>query len=97
MFVPKNRRPTHPGIILLKEFLEPLKISQAEFVRHLDGTWTYGKLNEIIRGKRGITPETALDLSMALKTTPMFWLNLQMYYDLWEAIQNAHEIPPIAI
>ena len=48
-------------------------ISQAQFARHLG--WTYAKLNEIIHEKRGITPDTAIDLSMALGTTPMFWLN----------------------
>lgn len=95
MLLPKHRKPTHPGEILLEEFLNPLGISQAQFARHLG--WTYTKLNEIIHRKRGITPDTALDLAMALKTTPMFWLNLQMHYDLWEASQNKHEIEPIQI
>lgn len=97
MFSPKNRQPTHPGEVLLKEFLEPMKIKQTELVRHLGGTWTFSKLNEIIHKKRGVTPQTALDFAMALGTTPMFWLNLQMYYDLWEASQNAPEISPIKI
>jgi len=78
--LPKDRKPTHPGEILLEEFLKPLGISQAQFARHLG--WTYAKLNEIIREKHGITPDTALDLSMALETSPMFWLNLQLHYDL---------------
>lgn len=91
MALPKNRRPTHPGEILLEEFLKPMEISQAKFVRHLGGTWTYAKLNEIIHEKRGITPDTAIDLAMALGTTPMFWLNLQMYYDLWKASQHKRD------
>ncbi|MBS0645831.1 MAG: HigA family addiction module antidote protein [Verrucomicrobia bacterium] len=95
MVLPKYRKPTHPGEILLEEFLRPLGISQAQFARHLD--WTYAKLNEIIREKRGITPDTALDLSMALGTTPMFWLNLQLHYDLWEASQHKREIEPLRI
>ena len=93
MVLPKYRKPTHPGEILLEEFLRPLGISQAQFARHLG--WTYAKLNEIIREKRGITPDTALDLSMALGTTPMFWLNLQLHCDLWEASQHKREIEPL--
>ena len=97
MKLPKYRKPTHPGEILLEEFLKPLGISQARFVRHLGRTWTYAKLNEIIRGKRGVTPDTAIDLAMAFETTPMFWLNLQLCYDLWEASQYKREIEPIQI
>lgn len=93
--LPKNRRPTHPGEILLEEFLQPLGVSQAEFARHV--SWTYAKLNEIVRGKRGITPDTAIDLSLALGTSAMFWLNLQLHYDLWEASQHAREIEPLPI
>jgi addiction module HigA family antidote len=95
MILPKNRRPTHPGEILLEEFLKPLGVSQARFVRHLGGTWTGAKLSEIVHGKRGITPDTALDLTMALQTTPMFWLNLQLHYDLWEAAQHSRNIEPL--
>lgn len=97
MSLPKYRRPTHPGEILLEEFLIPMGISQAAFVRHIGGNWTYAKLNEIIHGKRGITPDTAIDLSLALNTTPMFWLNLQLHYELWEAAQHKREIEPIKI
>ncbi len=79
--------------MLLEEFLVPLGISQAQFARHLG--WTYAKLNEIIHEKRGITPDTAIDLSMALETTPMFWLNLQLHYDLWKAAQHKREIEPL--
>lgn len=97
MFLPKYRKPTHPGEILIEEFLKPMGISQAMLVRHLRGSWTCAKLNEIIHGKRGITPETAIDLASAFNTTPMFWLNLQQYYDLWEALQHAREIEPLKI
>ncbi len=93
MLLPKQRKPTHPGEILQEEFLKPLGLSQAQFARHLG--WTYAKLNEIIREKRGITPDSALDLSMALGTSPMFWLNLQLCYDLWEASQHKREIEPL--
>lgn len=97
MAFPKYRKPTHPGEVLLEEFLKPMGISQAKFVRHLGHAWTPAKLNEIIHGKRGITPDTALDFAMALGTTPMFWLNLQLLYDLWEASRHKREIEPIQL
>lgn len=92
---PKNRCPTHPGIILYKHFLHPLGISQAEFVRHLGGNWTPSKLNEIIKGKRGISLNVALDLSDTFSTTPDFWINLQLNYDLWNAKKQHHKIKPL--
>lgn len=72
--------PIHPGEILLEEFLKPKGISQKAFALRLG--WTAAKLNELINGKRGVTVDSALDLSKALKTSPEVWLNLQMYYDL---------------
>ena len=78
---PKN--PFHPGEILLEEFLEPMEISQAAFAEKLN--WTKAKLNEVIKGKRGITADTALDLAQALGTTPKLWMNLQATYDLAQA------------
>ncbi|MCH9626820.1 MAG: Antitoxin HigA-1 [Chlamydiales bacterium] len=91
--VPKKRQPTHPGKILLDHFLKPMGISQAQFVRHLGGSWTNAKLSEIIHGKRGVTVETALYFAQALGTSPQFWLNLQMNHDLWEALQYVEEVP----
>jgi addiction module HigA family antidote len=90
--LPKHRKPTHPGKILLEHFLMPMGILQSQFVKHLDGTWTLSKLNEIIHSKRGITEKTALDFSDALGTTPQFWLNLQNNYNLWVASQNHKKI-----
>ena len=75
---PKN--PFHPGEILLEEFLEPAGISQAAFARQLG--WTKARLNELIKGKRGITADSALDLSEALGTSAKLWMNLQSTYDL---------------
>ena len=66
--------------MLLKEFLAPAKISQRAFARRIG--WTVAKLNELIKGKRGITADSAIDLSAALRTSPELWLNLQMYWDL---------------
>lgn len=93
--LPRKRSPAHPGKILHEHFLKPNGISQAQFVRHLNGTWTRAKLNEIINEKRGVTVETALDFALALETTPEFWMNLQMNYDLWRAIQVPRDIEPI--
>ena len=75
---PKN--PFHPGEVLLEEFLEPAGVSQAAFARQLG--WTKARLNELIRGKRGITAESALDLSEALGTSATLWMNLQSTHDL---------------
>lgn len=90
--IPKKRQPTHPGKILLDHFLKPMNITQADFVRHLGGSWTNAKLSEIIHGKRSVTTEIALHFSQALGTTPQFWLNLQMNHDLWLALQHSDEI-----
>ena len=75
--------PIHPGEMLLEEFLKPKQITQRAFAAKLG--WTTAKLNELIKGKRGVTADTALDLGIALKTSPEIWLNLQMYFDLAEA------------
>ena len=78
--LPSQRRSTHPGEVLLKEFLEPLRQSQSGFAQHLG--IPLQRINELIRGKRGVTPATAWLLSQALGTTPEFWMNLQTSYDL---------------
>jgi addiction module HigA family antidote len=78
--LPKNRIPTHPGEILLKDFLEPMNITQVQFAKHLN--ISVQRVNEIIRGKRGITPDTAWLFSRAFGNTPEFWINLQTQHDL---------------
>lgn len=74
---PKN--PFHPGEILLEEFLEPLGMSQAAFAEKI--AWTKTRVNELIRGKRGVTAGAALDLAEALGTSAKLWMNLQVTYD----------------
>ncbi len=76
----ENRVATHPGEILREEFLAPARITQAAFAHHI--AVPLQRVNEIIRGKRGITPETAWLFSQALGTTPQFWMNLQIAYEL---------------
>ncbi len=77
---PDNRLPTHPGEILREEFLRPLGQTQVALAQHIGVP--VQRVNELVRGKRGVTPETAWLLSQALNTTPEFWLNLQAAYDL---------------
>ena len=91
--LPKNRPPTHPGEMLLEEFLKPLGVSQKEFAVHLG--WTYARLNEIINSKRGVSADSALALGEALNTGPDFWLNLQGHWDLWHSMQTHETIPPL--
>jgi addiction module HigA family antidote len=78
--IPSHRVPTHPGEILLEEFLRPLAITQVRFARHLG--IPLQRVNEIVRGKRGVTPDTAWLFAQALGTTPEFWIHLQSAHDL---------------
>jgi addiction module HigA family antidote len=78
--LPENRIATHPGEILKAEFLDPLGVTQVALAQHIG--IPLQRINEIIRGKRGITPETAWLLSQALGTTPQFLMNLQEAYEL---------------
>ncbi|HUO96120.1 MAG TPA: HigA family addiction module antitoxin [Steroidobacteraceae bacterium] len=72
--------PFHPGEMLLKEFLIPAGVTQTAFAQQLG--WTRARLNELIKGKRGITADAALDLAEVLGTSPRLWMNLQATYDL---------------
>jgi addiction module HigA family antidote len=78
--IPDNRIPTHPGVILSQEFLAPLGITQVALAAHLGVP--VQRINELVRGKRGVTPETAWLLAQALTTTPEYWINLQAAHDL---------------
>jgi antitoxin HigA-1 len=80
---PKN--PFHPGEVLLEEFLIPMNMSQSALAEQLG--WTKAKLNELIKGKRGITAESALDLAEVLGTSPKVWMNLQVSWDLDRAMK----------
>ena len=89
--IPSNRIPTHPGEILVEEFLRPLGITQVAFARHIGVPLQ--RVNEIVKAKRGVSPETAWLFSHALGTTPEFWLNLQTNYDLARSRPD-RDIPP---
>lgn len=93
--LPKNRPPTHPGEMLLEEFLKPAGITQKEFSKHLG--WSYARLNEIVNGKRGISASSALAFGDALGMEPEFWLNLQRDWDLWHALKLHHHLLPLKL
>lgn len=78
--LPENRIPSHPGEILQERFLDPLGLTQVALSEHLG--IPVQRINEIVRGKRGVTSETAWLLAQAFDTTPEFWINLQTNYDL---------------
>lgn len=80
------KNPFHPGEILLEEFLNPANTTQTEFATRIG--WTRPKLNAFIKGKLGITADSALDLATATGTTAKFWMNLQATYDLARALKR---------
>ena len=81
-----KRAPTHPGEILVEEFFRPLGLTQAEAARRMK--ISTNRLNELIRGKRGVTAATAIRLADLLGTSPELWLNLQTTWDLWHAYRS---------
>ena len=88
--VPTDREPTHPGEMLLEEFLKPMNISQRELSNLTQVP--YQRINEIINKKRGITPSTALRLARVFEMSEDFWLNLQLRCDLYRAKQKEKSI-----
>ena len=84
--IPRARKPTHPGEILLEEFLQPMKLTQMELAHRMGVP--VQRINTLINGKRDMTAETAILLSRTLKTTPEFWMNLQGACDLYEAREH---------
>ena len=83
MSTDKKVNPIHPGKILLEEYLEPLNISQREFARRI--SVSPNRVNEIVRGRRTVTGDTALRFSIALDTSAEMWLGLQAHYELGKA------------
>lgn len=84
--VPTHRMPTHPGEMLLEEFLRPLGVTQRVLSDRIQVP--YQRVNEIVNGRRGVTPSTALRLGRYLGTSPDFWLNLQQRWDLFHAAKS---------
>lgn len=84
MRLPKN--PFHPGEMLLEEFVVPGKMTQTALAQKLG--WTRARLNELIKGKRGITADSAIALARVLGTSAKLWMNLQATYDLDKALRK---------
>ena len=84
--LPTHRPPTHPGEMLLEEFLKPLNITQSEFAIRLGVS--FPRLNEVINARRSVTPDTALRLARVTGMSADFWLGLQQDWDLWHALRS---------
>lgn len=84
--LPTERAPTHPGEMLAAEFLTPLGLTQSAFALQLGVS--FPRLNEIVRGRRSVTPDTALRLARVTGMSADFWLGLQQDWDLWHALRS---------
>jgi addiction module HigA family antidote len=98
--LPTHRAPTHPGEILLEEFLKPLGMTQRDLASRI--AVSYPRVNELVQGKRGVTPDTALRLARLFGTSPEFWLQGQLLWDLYQATHSRKarkigEIEPLAV
>ncbi|HET7479378.1 MAG TPA: HigA family addiction module antitoxin [Rubrobacteraceae bacterium] len=90
MRIPTDRPPTSPGEMLLEEFLKPLGITQVQLAKRI--RVPYVRVNELVHGKRRVTPSTALRLAKVFGTSPEFWLNGQLALDLYRTINDKKEI-----
>ena len=88
--VPTTRTPTHPGEMLLEEFLTPMGISQKDLAVNIEVP--YQRINEIVNGRRGTTPSTALRLAKFFEMSADFWINLQLRWDLYFAQQAENKV-----
>lgn len=84
--IPKHGPPTHPGEMLMEEFLKPLKMTQVELAEKLGVS--YPRINELVHGKRGVTPDTALRLERLFGMEAQFWLNLQLAWELYQVVHS---------
>lgn len=92
--IPTHREPTHPGEMLLEEFLKPMALSQRDLAGGI--RVPYQRVNELVNRKRGMTPSTALRLAKFFGTSADFWMNLQLRWDLYQAgIAEADELKRI--
>ncbi len=86
--IPKFREPTHPGEMLMEDFLAPMSITQRDLSNAIHVP--YQRINEIVNGRRGITPSTALRLAKFFNMSEDFWMNMQLRWDLYRA-KNSEE------
>ena len=87
--IPTHRAPTHPGEMLLEEFLKPMGLTQRELADAIHVP--YQRINEVVNGRRGITPSTALRLSKFFGVSADFWMNMQLRWDLYFAQESETE------
>ncbi|HEY9153023.1 MAG TPA: HigA family addiction module antitoxin [Anaerolineales bacterium] len=88
--IPTNRPPTHPGELLLEEFLNPISLTQRELADAIHVP--YQRINDIVNGRRGITPRTALRLGKYFNMSADFWMNLQIRWDMYFAQKDEESI-----
>ena len=88
--VPTSRTPTHPGEMLLQEFLNPIGLTQRELADNI--RVPYQRVNDLVNGRRGITPSTALRLAKFFNMSADFWMNLQLRWDLYFAQQDESNV-----
>ena len=86
VLIPTDRPPTHPGEMLLQEFLAPLQLTQEELARRTG--LSVETVSELVAGARGVTPDSALRLARFLGTTPALWMNAQLAWDLYHAMNS---------
>ncbi len=84
--IPTKRAPTHPGEVLLEEFLKPLQMTQTQLAAAIGVAWT--RVNQLVNGRRGVTPDTALRLERLFGMPADFWLTLQLRWDLYQALHD---------
>lgn len=89
MRIPTKRQPTHPGEMLLEEFLTPMGMTQRELADAIQVP--YQRVNELVNQRRGVTPSTALRLARFFNMSEDFWLNLQIRWDLYKAQQTEQD------
>ncbi len=88
--IPTHRAPTHPGEMLLEEFLNPMEITQRQLADAIHVP--YQRVNEIINGRRGVTPATALRLAKYFGMSADYWMNLQQRWDLYHAKKSEDKL-----
>jgi len=88
--IPTNRTPTHPGEMLLEEFLTPMSLTQRELANAIHVP--YQRINDLVNGRRGVTPSSALRLAKFFGNSPVFWMNLQLRWDLYFAQQSETKV-----
>ena len=89
--LPKRRKPTHPGQILMEEFLKPLGMTSRQFAERLGAGWNEVKVEAIIKGKENVSDKAAEEFASTLGTSPQFWRHLQSSYNQWEQIHHHNE------